>query len=452
MSLALGLLLLSGTGFAHDLNGDGVVDRKDLDVMIGSFYTHDARADLDGDGNVNFRDLAILKHAMGGSAEAMAPAVAPNISLLPAAQGAGKNSSLTLDLWMDFSQEATLGGGVDTFFDPDRLRFLSFTFDPALGDDPAFRREPDMEAPGVLSSLAFGSFTGLSGPARVGTFTFATRGLAGSSALTMAADVDGVGGPFVSAVTLQVMTVVFNPASVKIGSSISLIPGAIEFGNVRLGQFEQNTLTVKNIGTASVTIGRIGSTDPIAPPFSISSNDCNNRTLAPTATCTVNVRLGGTSQGLKTDRFNIPSNAPDTPNILASVSGLIVPKVGVTSIAGITTTTATCTNENTGQSVNIQLAGATSLNCETSGLSPVAPGASVSVTINGTRSSGNVVGATVRSMGLNIVQCQDLTNGQNRNFDPDPPGPDPRNWNCRNGNWIPQSGDQIRMTVRGPAD
>src|SRR6185295_14353746 len=118
-----------------------------------------------------------------------------------------------------------------------------------------------------------------------------------------------------------------------------------------LGQVEQSRLTVKNIGVANLRIGRIGNSDPIAAPFSIGNNTCDNRTLPPSGSCTLNVRLSGSAQGLKTDRFNIPSDAVDTPNILASVSGTIVQKVGVTSIAGITTTTATCTNEDTGQSV-----------------------------------------------------------------------------------------------------
>jgi hypothetical protein len=233
---------------------------------------------------------------------------------------------------------------------------------------------------------------------------------------------------------------------------ISPSPAAIDLGNVRQAQVEQQTLTVRNTGSANLMTGQVGSNDPIAPPFSITNNTCNNRNLAPNATCTLNVRLTGNTLGAKSDSFNIPSNDPVTPNLIVNVTGTVVQKVGVASIAGIATTTAKCTNQNTGQSVNITLSGATSLNCETAGLTPVAPGHTVIIQINGTRVSGSVVGGTLRSEGLTLVQCQNLTTGQNRNFDPAPPGPNPRNWNCLGGGWTAATGNSVRMTVRGPAD
>jgi hypothetical protein len=233
--------------------------------------------------------------------------------------------------------------------------------------------------------------------------------------------------------------------------NISPTPASIDLGNVRMGQTEQQTLTVTNTGIANLMTGVVGNTDPLAPPFAISNNTCNNRNLAPSATCTLKVRLSGTSQGAKSDSFNIPSNDPDTPSLTVSVSGTVVQKLGVASIAGIATTTAVCTNQNTGQNVNITLSGATSLNCETAGLT-AAPGNTVIVQINGTRSSGSKVGGVVKSMGLTLVQCQNLTTGQNRNFDPAPPGPNPRNWNCLGGGWTATNGQSVRMTVRGAAD
>jgi hypothetical protein len=135
-----------------------------------------------------------------------------------------------------------------------------------------------------------------------------------------------------------------------------------------------------------------------------------------------------------------------------NVTGTVVQKVGVDPIQGITSTTAQCTNQTTGQSVGITLSGATSLDCENAGLSPVSPGNTIIIQINGTRSTGNVVGGTLRSMGLNQVTCQNVTTGQSRQFDPPPPGTTPRNWNCLGGGWSATHGQQVRMTVRGPAD
>ena len=239
---------------------------------------------------------------------------------------------------------------------------------------------------------------------------------------------------------------------VNFAPNISPSPSPVAFGNVRMGQVEQKVLTVTNTGVANLTIGTVGNSNPLAAPFSITANTCNNANLAPNTSCTLNVRLNGTTQGAKNDSFNIPSNDPDSPNLTVNVNGTVVQKVGVTSIAGITTTTAVCTNQNTGQVVNITLSGATSLNCETAGLTPVAPGHTVIIQINGTRTSGAVVGGTLRSEGLTLVQCQNLTTGQNRNFDPAPPGPNPRNWNCLGGGWTAANGNSVRMTVRGAAD
>jgi hypothetical protein len=452
-SIALGLMLLSGAGMASDLNGDGAVDLADLDVMRSVFYTHDARADLNHDGIVNFADLAILKSAMVGAAPA-APFVAPTVFMDPASLSVAPNGTVTIDLRMDFTQEATLGGGTDITFDPTRLTYVGFTFDSALGDDPAFRRVPDLQSPGLLNALAFGSFDGLTGPARVGTFTFQATSTQGTTSLTMDADEpDGEAGPFVSFVTFQEMAVVFTGASVTVGGpNISASPLPVDLGNVRVGQTEQKQLTVTNTGFANLVTGVVGNTDPLAAPFSIAGNTCNNRTLAPNASCTLNVRLQGTAQGTKNDSFNIPSNDPDAPNLTVATTGVVVQKVGVQPITGVATTTATCTNQTTGQTVNITLSGATSLNCETAGLSPLAPGSVVVIQINGTRSTGSVVGGTVRSMGLTQVTCQNLTTGQNRTFDPAPPGPTPRNWNCLGGGWSATNGQSVRMTVRGAAD
>lgn len=60
-----------GDGFGNlcdpDLNNDFVVDNADLNAMKGQFLKKvpNPNADLDGDGKVNFNDLAILKSLMG---------------------------------------------------------------------------------------------------------------------------------------------------------------------------------------------------------------------------------------------------------------------------------------------------------------------------------------------------------------------------------------------------
>ena len=76
--------------------------------------------------------------------------------------------NVSLDLSMDFTSDPTVGGGVNILFGS-KLEFVSFTFDPGLGDDPLLRLNPIVSAPGVLNGLGFGNFAGLSGPSVVGT-------------------------------------------------------------------------------------------------------------------------------------------------------------------------------------------------------------------------------------------------------------------------------------------
>lgn len=451
VSVALLLGLLSATTTAADLNSDGALDRADLEVMRAAFFKHDARADLNGDGIVNFADLALLKAAMTGAAAA--PLASPTVHMEPATQAVGPNGTVTLELFMDFHDDPTLGGGIDIAFDSTRLSYVSFVFDPTFDTDPAFTRAPNLEAAGQLNALSFGNFDGLAGPSHVGTFTFNTLAPLGTASLTMASDQpDGFAGPFISLTTFLVQNVIFTGADVVVtGANISA-PATVNLGSVRQGQTEQKVVTVTNTGFLVLNIGTLGNSNPLAAPFSLANNNCNGKHLQPNASCTVQVRLQGTTQGAKNDSFNIPSNDADTPNATVAVTGSVVQKVGVNPITKVTTTTAQCTNQTTGQTVPINLAGATSLNCETAGLAPLAPNSIVIIQINGASQGGANIGGTVKSMGLTQVTCQNLTTGQNRTFDPSPPGPTPRNWNCVGGGWSAAAGNSIRMTVRGPAD
>ena len=141
---------------------------------------------------------------------------AATISLNPLSQDVALGNQVSLQLNMDFTDDPTLGGGLDIFFDNGLLSFVSFTFDPGLGDDPCLQRQPDVLTPdvytGQLSGLAFGNFDGLSGPSPVGTLTFQTLD-AGTAYFGMADNVAPV-GPFYSAQTFDQQTVVYDASAV----------------------------------------------------------------------------------------------------------------------------------------------------------------------------------------------------------------------------------------------
>lgn len=135
------------------------------------------------------------------------------LTALPAAITEGEAFELRLDL--DFSADPTLGGGVDLAFDANLLQYTGFVFNPALGDDPSFRRQPDVEI-GRLVGLAFGNFNGLSGPAEVGRFSFVALG-AGIAGLNLAANV-APAGDFISLGSFSPQAVAFGSAQVQVSA------------------------------------------------------------------------------------------------------------------------------------------------------------------------------------------------------------------------------------------
>ncbi|MDD5034650.1 MAG: hypothetical protein PHE55_07800 [Methylococcaceae bacterium] len=99
---------------------------------------------------------------------------ATTVYLTPSTQTVTAGSSATLELWMDFRDEPTLGGYLDILFNDSlghnalggALSFTSFTA-AGLGD-PALARAPDLLAD-RLSGIGFADIGGLSGPAKIGT-------------------------------------------------------------------------------------------------------------------------------------------------------------------------------------------------------------------------------------------------------------------------------------------
>ncbi|MDH5191281.1 MAG: VPLPA-CTERM sorting domain-containing protein [Gammaproteobacteria bacterium] len=139
-----------------------------------------------------------------------------------------------MELWGDFSDEPTLGGGLDIFYDDTVLDFLSWdTSGSGFFLDPAFSRNPD-ELAGELEGFAFGNFGGLSGIAKIGSLTFEAIG-AGDFIMSMAVTDDPLkGGDFVSAMTYGVQTITFGSSDISV--SAVPVPAAIWlFGSGLIG-------------------------------------------------------------------------------------------------------------------------------------------------------------------------------------------------------------------------
>ncbi len=110
----------------------------------------------------------------------------------------GQNSPFSIDLWMDFSADPTLGGGVALTYNPSLVDFQSFNWNLVFPTDPGFSSW--MQTAPDTVEVAFGNFAGLSGPAVVGTFDFLSLSVDGLAHFDLGLAA-GAFGPFVSAAT-----------------------------------------------------------------------------------------------------------------------------------------------------------------------------------------------------------------------------------------------------------
>ncbi len=99
---------------------------------------------------------------------------------------------------------------------------------------------------------------------------------------------------------------------------ISVIPTTLSFSDILVGATADQTITAKNEGSDNLTISSI--TSPSAP-FSIITDTCSEQTLAPTESCTIEVRFAPTTSGDFNSSFDIPSDDPDESTVTITLSG-----------------------------------------------------------------------------------------------------------------------------------
>lgn len=162
----------------------------------------------------------VITAALGASflfVGGLTTAVAANtITLEPAHNMIMPHDTFSLDLYMDFSGEPTLGGALDVNYDTSMLMFDSFVFNEGWGDDASFRNDPADIGGGEIDGLNFGNFGGISGPAKVGTFTFTSTGMLGDTMVTPR-DYDGaLWTGFIADVTFEDQLVDYSGAMVHV--------------------------------------------------------------------------------------------------------------------------------------------------------------------------------------------------------------------------------------------
>lgn len=99
-------------------------------------------------------------------------------------------------------------------------------------------------------------------------------------------------------------------------------PIDFDFGLVDpAGAAATTDVIVQNVGTDSLDIHQLGTTDPLAAPFSLSSDNCSNRTLGALESCTVTVTFAPTASGEVADTLDIPSSDTAQPSLSLTVTG-----------------------------------------------------------------------------------------------------------------------------------
>jgi hypothetical protein len=171
--------------------------------------------------------------------------------------------------------------------------------------------------PFIGNSLVF-TFT-LVAPSTDGTVTLYAAGLSAdddgsssgdkSAAATLAVSVSSSG-------TTTPVPVISVTDSIAPNNDLS-----IPFSDLTEGLTSDQTVTITNTGNADLIIGTIAGTNPLAAPFSITTDNCSGQTVAPAGSCALTVRFAPTAVGASSDSFDIPSNDSATGTITMNVTG-----------------------------------------------------------------------------------------------------------------------------------
>ncbi|AKS41982.1 choice-of-anchor D domain-containing protein [Wenzhouxiangella marina] len=103
---------------------------------------------------------------------------------------------------------------------------------------------------------------------------------------------------------------------------VGLSTSAIDFSGLLVGLNDSAQLTITSTGTGNLDLGTLTiSTVRGGGVFGLLNDTCSNQTLAPTASCTVDVTFQPPALGNFTGNLSIPSNAPSSPD-LVPVSGV----------------------------------------------------------------------------------------------------------------------------------
>jgi len=141
-------------------------------------------------------------------------------------------SSITLDVFADFSAEATLGGSFDIVTNDALLTYQNTNFETVTTlQDPELNRAPDVKS-NKLEGFAFGGIDGVGTYGVVGSMTFIADSLGAFTVTAVNSDCQSCGGDFISDQTFSSMAVTFDSIEVTVtGNAVMgcVYPSAFNF-------------------------------------------------------------------------------------------------------------------------------------------------------------------------------------------------------------------------------
>jgi hypothetical protein len=103
--------------------------------------------------------------------------------------------------------------------------------------------------------------------------------------------------------------------------NISVMPlVVIDSSSVFVGESSKKTFTVSNTGVKELAVGTIVISGDNASEFRIQNDGCSNKSINPGQSATFDAVFFPTSAGNKTAKITVPSNDPDSPQIVLSLS------------------------------------------------------------------------------------------------------------------------------------
>lgn len=95
--------------------------------------------------------------------------------------------------------------------------------------------------------------------------------------------------------------------------------GLLEFGHIPPGSAANETVQVRNVGSANLSLGSAGG---ISAPFVVTNDTCSNVALPPGQSCTLTISFSPAALGTFSDSLTILSNDPDQPEVPVVLNGV----------------------------------------------------------------------------------------------------------------------------------